>query len=450
MNSVAVDIGTTSISAVVMDAETEKARRSWTIPNPGFLETPHVWERIQSPDRIVAAAKELLDSILSEEKDICSIGLTGQMHSIVYLDGEGKAVSPLITWQDGRGNLPVSGDKSICEQIAERFQIKAYSGYGLISHLYNVKEGLVPAGARTVATIMDYFGMVLTGERVPLIHSSNAASLGLYDLAANDWRRDIPAAYGVDPAFLPRITDAFEVTGTYRGIPVSVAIGDNQASFLGSVRSAREEILVNMGTGGQISLLSDRVLDAEEIETRPFNEQSYLIVGSSLCGGRAYATLASFFADCAIAFGVPDRDPYAMMADLLAEEEEEDPLTVDTSFAGTREHPERRGSISNITYGNFTPAALTRGILNGMAGELLAHYETMRSGLGIHRSRIIASGNGMRLNPALQHVTETRFGMGLTLSDRTEEAACGAAISGLSAIGLKSWRDTVGFKQIND
>ena len=59
-----------------------------------------------------------------------------------------------------------------------------------------------------------------------------------------------------------------------------------------------------MGTGGQISLLADRALDAEEIETRPFNEKSYLIVGSSLCGGRAYATLASFFAAC-LRHGVP-------------------------------------------------------------------------------------------------------------------------------------------------
>ena len=445
MNSVAVDIGTTSISAVVMDTETESIRRSWTIPNPGFLETPHAWERIQSPDSIVAEAKKLLDTILSGEDNVCAIGLTGQMHGILYLDADGEAVSPLITWQDGRGNLPVAGGESVCDRIAGRFRLKAYSGYGLVSHLYNVTQGLVPAGAKTVATIMDFFGMVLTGNRTPLMHSSNAASLGLYDLASNDWRRDILSDYGVDPGFLPRVTDSYEVAGTYRGIPVSVAIGDNQASFLGSVRNAAEEILVNMGTGGQISLLADRTLDAEEIETRPFNEKSYLIVGSSLCGGRAYATLASFFAGCAKAFGVPGRDPYAMMAALLTEKEDASPLTVDTAFAGTREHPEKRGSVSGISCDNFTPAALTRGVLNGMAGELLAHYEKMRDGLGIRRSRIIASGNGMRLNPALQRITETCFGMGLALSDRTEEAACGAAIAGLSSIGLKSWKDMVGF-----
>ncbi len=447
MYSVAIDIGTTSISAVVMDADSERIKRSWTIPNPGFLETPYAWERIQSPDRIVGEAKKLLDSILSEEPDVSVIGLTGQMHGIVYLDREGKAVSPLITWQDGRGNLPAAGGGSICEQIAERFHLKAYSGYGLISHLYNVSEGLVPSGAQTVATIMDYFGMTLTGAAAPLLHSSNAASLGLYDLAENKWRLDILEGFGADPGILPGVTDRFEATGSYRGIPVCVAIGDNQASFLGSIRHADEEILVNMGTGGQISLLADRVLEAEEIETRPFNEKSYLIVGSSLCGGRAYATLAAFFSACGKAYGLTDRDPYSMMADLLARDTGTEPLTVDTSFAGTREHPEKRGSITNIGYENFTPAALTKGVLNGMAQELLTHYETMRAGLGIRRSRIIASGNGMRLNPALQRATETKFGMSLTLSTQTEEAACGAAVAGLSSIGLKSWKNIVGFRQ---
>ena len=50
-------------------------------------------------------------------------------------------------------------------------------------------------------------------------------------------------------------------------------------------------------------------LDAEEIETRPFNEKCYLIVGSSLCGGRAYATLASFFAHS----GVKSIEPRSRM-----------------------------------------------------------------------------------------------------------------------------------------
>lgn len=447
MKSIAIDIGTTSISAVVMDAASDAVERAFTIANPGFLPSEQPWMREQDPAAVIAAAKGLLDDILDATPDAGVIGLTGQMHGIVYLDGAGRAVGPLITWQDGRGNLPDENGESVCEAIARRFGLKAYSGYGLISHLANVRMRRVPEGAKTVSTIMDYLGMALTGATKPKLHSSNAASLGLYDLRRHAWREDVFAALGGDVSLLPETVNDYIVIGKYRGVSVSVAIGDNQASFMGSVRHASDELLVNMGTGGQISLLSDRVLDAEDIETRPFNADSYLIVGSSLCGGRAYAALAAFMAACASAFGCEKPDPYAAMARLLAEPADGDPMIVDTRFAGTREHPKLRGGIQNLTTDNFTPAGLTRGVLTGMARELYNHYSAVAAGLGEARSQIVASGNGMRKNAALQAITSELFGMPLTLSQQTEEAASGAAIAGLAAIGERTWQDAVGLRR---
>ena len=445
MKSIGIDIGTTSISAVLMDAADDRVIRSWTIANPGFLPASEPWERIQDPRAIVVAAKGLLNEILAGAEDVGVIGLTGQMHGIVYLDENGSPVSPLMTWQDGRGNQPVAGGASLCEVIGEKYGVKAYSGYGLVTHLYNLKAGRVPEGAAAVATIMDYFGMALTGAMKPVLHSSNAASLGLYDLEKHAWRADILADFGEDGGILPKVVNDFEVVGHYQGIPVSVAIGDNQASFFGSVEQASEEILVNMGTGGQISLLSRNILKAEDIETRPFNGGAYLVVGASLCGGRAYAVLADFFTACAKAFGVQKPDVYGVMEKWLREPRLQDPMAVDTRFAGTREHPKLRGGIANLSPENLTPAGLTRGVLEGMAGELLGLYRTMAAGLNVSRSKIVASGNGMRRNEALQRITSEAFGMELRLSAHTEEAACGAALAGLSAIGERAWQDAVGY-----
>ena len=39
----------------------------------------------------------------------------------------------------------------------------------------------------------------------------------------------------MDASQLPEVTDEFRMLGQYKGIPVTVALGDNQASFLGSV-----------------------------------------------------------------------------------------------------------------------------------------------------------------------------------------------------------------------
>lgn len=61
-------------------------------------------------------------------------------------------------------------------------------------------------------------------------------------------------------------------------------MGDNQASFLGSVRQARQTLLVNVGTGAQISLYAERPFQAPGAESRPFLGSSWLLVGSTLCG----------------------------------------------------------------------------------------------------------------------------------------------------------------------
>ena len=446
MKAVGIDIGTTSISAVVMDASTCAAVRSRTISSPGFLDTKHAWERIQSPQQILEAAKQLLDEMLSCEADIAVIGLTGQMHGIVYLDAEGKAVGPLITWQDGRGNLKREDGKSICDRIADAFGVSAFSGYGMITHLYHLQEGMVPKETVSIATIADYFAMALTGAKEPILHSSNAASLGLYDIQRHVWREDILRAFGGDGTMCPHVVREFETIGCYRGIPVAVAVGDNQASFLGAVRRADEQVLLNMGTGGQVSLLSDCIMQAEEIETRPFCGDSYLVVGASLCGGRAYAALAGFMASCARAFGCEPQNVYAVMEEMAGRAETQgDGIIVDTRFEGTRAQPQRRGAIANITTENLTPEGLVRGVLDGMVRELHEDYLAMESGLGVRRSHIVASGNGMRRNRALQRAAADMFAMELELSAQEEEAACGACLAGLIAIGERTWQEAVGF-----
>ena len=447
MKSVGIDIGTTSISAAVTDDGFGGMERSWTIANPGFLSPGHPWERLQDPEAIVASDRRLLDEILDTVPQVKTIGLTGQMHGIIYVDGAGKALGPLMTWQDMRGLQPLTDGGNLCGNIRARYGIKTYPGYGLVTHLHNVDAHAVPGDALGLATIADYLGMRLTGSVKPLLHSSNAASLGLYDLESHAWRRDILREYGEGGDLLPGIVNRFQPIGSYRGVPVAVAIGDNQASFLGSVRRSDEEILINMGTGGQVSLLCDRILEGEELETRPFNEGGYLAVGSSLCGGRAYALLARFFSACAEAFGSASADPYIVMARFLERPREADPMTVRTTFDGTREHPEARGGIGNLSTGNFTPWGLTRGVLEGMAGELLERYEAMRRALDARHRRIIASGNGLRRNPALQQIAAEKFRMEVRLSPNTEEAACGAAMAGLVAVGRMSWEKAVGFEK---
>ena len=133
------------------------------------------------------------------------------------------------------------------------------------------------------------------------MHSSNAASLGFYDLRHHHFDNIALLDAGIDPDILPKVVKNTTLAGTTdcdflpSGIPVAVAIGDNQASFLGAVTNPDSSILVNVGTGSQISFVTKEVTHLKSGEIRPLTDDKYIFVGASLCGGRAYAVLKNFF-----------------------------------------------------------------------------------------------------------------------------------------------------------
>ena len=114
-----------------------------TVENGCFVETGNDWERIQYAKEIVEKAVNLLDYFLEKYPDVERIGLTGQMHGIVYVDKEGNCVSPLYTWQDARGNICDGNQIPLTEEIRERCKIHAASGYGLVTHIYNIRHNPV-------------------------------------------------------------------------------------------------------------------------------------------------------------------------------------------------------------------------------------------------------------------------------------------------------------------
>ena len=275
MRAIGIDLGTTSICGILIDTDSGKVLQSRTENSNAFIEGKFSWERLQQPEKIISLAMDILETLMCE--DVSAIGVTGQMHGIVYFDCKGTAVSPLYTWQDGRGNQPYL-DTTYAQYLL------SHSGYGNVTDFYNRQNGLVPNSAVGYCTIHDYFVMRLCNLTKPQIHISNAASFGCFDIKKNCFTYDC----SIEPVL------DFTVAGKFRDIPVGVAIGDNQSSVFSSLAST-DSILLNIGTGSQVSIVSDKIVEAPGIETRPYFEGQYLVVGSALCGGRAYAVLKDFY-----------------------------------------------------------------------------------------------------------------------------------------------------------
>ena len=188
MKAIGLDIGTTTVCGVLVDAKTGELLDAKTLTNDSVIESVHTYERTQDAGKILVKCKNILEEYLSEQEDIVSIGVTGQMHGIVYVDENGVAVSPLYTWQDGRGDLCCPdiqndiqkkltvADSETVENIdsgnkvadnaevaklgngavtyaAELSKITGYhmaSGFGLTTNYYNTKHGLVTGRSKVI------------------------------------------------------------------------------------------------------------------------------------------------------------------------------------------------------------------------------------------------------------------------------------------------------------
>jgi sedoheptulokinase len=283
--------------------------------------------------------------------------------------------------------------------------------------------------------------MKICGLKKPISHASMSASFGLFDVKTGNFKHEKLSLLGISKEILPEVTDKSIIIGKCRDIPVSVALGDNQASFLGSVSQNKDTMLVNIGTGAQISVVGDFFDANEDIELRPFIEGKYLICGSALCGGFAYSMLESFFKSYTVALGVEESSQYKVMNKLAssAYESGEDGLLVDVSFFGKRSDPNVRGSIRMIDRQNFTPSSLVLGVLNGMCNELYELYEAFPT----RANKIIASGGAVRNISVLKKLIAKRFDASVSVNQIKEEASTGVAL--FSAFVTKKIRYNDGF-----
>lgn len=424
--AVGIDLGTTTVSLSVIDLKQKSPVAYRTVKNTFSITTDESDLFLQDPEGIYEAVALLLSDLLAEFPTTRVIGLTGQMHGILYTDENGRAVSPLFTWRDRRADRMHPSGVSYCDVLCRITGMHVPAGYGMATHFYNAQNHLIPPNAHSLCTVMDYVAHRLTDRREILMHASNAASIGLFDPLSCAFRDDLFIGFDSTLA-LPAVTSAPTVIGTYRGIPLSVAIGDNQASFLGSVKDVNGSILVNIGTGSQISAVSPFRAVCGDTECRPLIGNDFLFCGAALSGGASYVLAERFFSDYAAACGISADSQYSVMNRLAetALRSGRPPLNVDTRFAGTRSDPTVRGAIREISDSNFTPGQLLLGILDGMCREL---YDLFPAELLQKKHTLIASGNAVRRIPILRELMETRFSKPVFLSMTKEEAATGAAL----------------------
>ena len=273
MYLIGYDIGSSSVKASVVCAETGQCVASAFYPKqeaeiiahkPGWAEQdPESWWTY-----LKQCTQEVLQGVPATE--VGAIGISYQMHGLVCVDKNLKALRHSIIWCDSRA---VPYGQEAFEALGSDYCLTHYlnaPGNFTLAKLAWVKEH-EPALFERIYKVMlpgDYIGMRLTGEVCTTV---SGLSEGIaWDFKENQSAHALLKHFGFPEEILPEIRPTFgeqgRVTasaaaelGLKAGIPVTYRAGDqpNNALSLGVLNPG--EIASTAGTSGVVYGVNDQV-----------------------------------------------------------------------------------------------------------------------------------------------------------------------------------------------
>ncbi len=286
-----LDIGTSSIKASVVEAQSGKVLASASypeveaeimVPRPGWAEqNPESWwENVRQAVLKCHAQKKY------DPNEIAAIGIAYQMHGLVLVDKERKVLRNAIIWCDGRA--VEIGEKAFKEIGTEKCLSHLLNSPGnfTASKLAWVKAN-EPDIYKKIDKIMlpgDYIAMKLTGD---ITTSISALSEGVFwDFQQNELSKDIMDYFGFDEKVIPTVLPLFSVHGKLTksvasklslkpGIPVSYKAGDQPNNALALNVMNPGEVAATAGTSGVIYGINDRLKYDKQSRINSFAHVNY-------------------------------------------------------------------------------------------------------------------------------------------------------------------------------
>ncbi|KAH9525502.1 hypothetical protein Btru_001567 [Bulinus truncatus] len=249
-----IDIGTTSAKVVLLDLDgTTLAVQS----SPTFSEaTTSIGEKgnEQNPGQILKVVNQLVISLIKDTKyKIKGIGVTGQMHGVVFwtsgqelissLDHVDRtAVSNLFTWQDQR-----CSDQFL--ETLPKTSLPVSTGFGCATMFWFARNHphFFTEGAFTCCgTIIDFLVAVLCGLDHPVTSDQLATSFGYFNETVCGWSSVLHESKEFPSHLMPKVVAAGKKAGVVRSslegwpsaVPVFVGMGDVQCAMYAALKSA--------------------------------------------------------------------------------------------------------------------------------------------------------------------------------------------------------------------
>lgn len=424
---------------------TATAPLSLATPRPGWAEQdPEAWW-----EGSCLAIRDVLAAQPTARVE--AVGISGQMHSSVFLDKSGAVIRPALLWSDGRTTAEcreietrVGGEAKLREWVCN----PALEGFTLPKVLW-LRNHEPNAFARLAKVLLakDFVRLRLTGNVAT--EPSDASGTLMFDPANLRWSKEMLAAVDLSPALLPDVGGSAEVLGRVTaaaakmsrlpaGTPVVGGGADNACGAAGVGAVTPGDAVSSWGTSGTVlaPLAAPRV--DPKLRAHTFCHVApgvWYLIGVVLSAGGAFAWYRD---QCGRE--LPDRERDDLLVDEAAAiAPGAEGVTFLPYLQGERT-PHRDASLRAAFTGlslAHSRAHMTRAVLEGVCFALRDSVEILRE-LGLAPSYFLLTGGGAR-SAFIRQLQADVFGLPVTTVNREEGGAYGAAL--LAAVGTGTFPD---------
>ncbi|MCL1820352.1 MAG: xylulokinase [Oscillospiraceae bacterium] len=260
-----IDLGTSGTKTVLYD-ETGKPLASHTVeyplyqPRNGWAEQhPLDWWNAVCETTAAVISKSVIDPT-----EIAGVGISGQMHGLVMLDGGGNVLRPSIIWCDQRTGAECDEMTEIigAEKLMDITANPALTGFTASKILWvRNNEPEIYDKCRHILLPKDYIRFMLTGEFATDV--SDASGMQLLDVRNRCWSDEVIGLLKIDRSMLAKVYEspditgkisasAAKVTGLAEGTLVVGGAGDNAAAAVGTGTVRDGKAFTTIGSSGVI------------------------------------------------------------------------------------------------------------------------------------------------------------------------------------------------------
>ncbi|SBT43840.1 FGGY family carbohydrate kinase [Micromonospora auratinigra] len=400
MNILALDLGTSSVRGLVLDAD--------ATPRPGALARRKVRLRTGEDGTgtldgraYLACLVECLDELAAggHLRDVELVAASAQWHSVLPLDAAGEPLGPVLTWMDTRPEpLPGAPGPVDPEAYHQRTGTWWHRCYWSVRLPWLRERAGAPIG-RFVGLVEYVLGALL--DEAPM-SVSLASGTGLLDLRRLEWDVEACELAGVGPEQLPALAPR-QWHGRLRpeharrwpqlaGARWTAPVGDGAASNVGSGCVDASRAAVTVGTSAAVRLVQ-AVPAGGELPPLPGQLWRYRVDHEHVVTGAAYSSGGNLYAWATRNLRLPEG---AELDAALARTARDLRVRADPRFGGDRPPgvaPAGSGELRGLSFGT-TAVDLLAGLMTGLC-RLVADDLTLLESGGDGPTEVVLGGGAM-------------------------------------------------------